>query len=103
MSWLAIPANLLYSGITKTETDPHAVPYTQVGVGLGNFVTVYDGWFKLWQSGVFPTFVSLSSMYPDLGLGIFTSSSGPGLLRTITQEHLHHAIVHILQGMYQQK
>lgn len=99
MSWLTIPANLIYFGPTKTEPDPDAVPYTGVGSGLCLFVTVYDGWVKVWHDGFIHPFSSLLNIYPDLGLGIFTTSSGPGIFKTVTHEILHDNIFQILQGI----
>lgn len=99
MAWLSVPSNPLLSGFLKTSEDPELVPDIWMGYGLCLGVAMYDGWLKVFHDGYLPPFESLMSTYPELGLGIFTTASGPGPLFVMPQWALHNEIFQLLRSI----
>ncbi|OXA57257.1 Protein flp [Folsomia candida] len=102
MKWLQTLSNPLPSSGKLTVVNDKMA--TELGYSLGLFMGVYDGWLTVYHGGYLTPFNSQMSTFPELNLGIFTVTSGPGrLLPNVSHATLHYDVFDIIQGQRQLK
>jgi len=77
--------------------DPEHIVNGDYAYGLGLRLGLYDNWGISSHEGTWPPFRSRLSLYPQLKMGIFTVTNGPGALNGLHQE-LHESIFNRLMG-----
>jgi CubicO group peptidase (beta-lactamase class C family) len=95
MRWLRKPTNPFNfngyeSGSSKVNGD--------LAYGLGLNIGFYEGTRMLQHGGFWPPYASQMTLYPDLNLGIFSSSNGPGRLDGYGYLTLHNSIAALFLG-----
>ncbi|OXA46656.1 uncharacterized protein LOC110856287 [Folsomia candida] len=78
MGWLTKVSSSTYDAITKTPEDPDALVEVSVGYRICLYLGVYNGWVRVGHTGYIPPYITMFYLYPDLGLGMFASLTGPG-------------------------
>ncbi len=116
------PSNLFVNGALKTKaTGNKSIDYN-IGYGLGLIVGIYDGklktkicfginkflieiitgWLRIGHGGYIAPYESMMNIYPELNLGIFSSTNGPGSTgySQLSVDILHNALFDIIEGIF---